>query len=183
MSAALRLALPSRRATTRLAARLAPLLAPGDLLIASGPLGAGKTFWVRALCRRLGVPGSTRVTSPTFTLVQHYDVTLRDGAAALAHADLYRLGGTEAASDEAADDVRELGLDAARAEGALLVVEWGEPFIRVLGGDALVLGFEPEPRAVSLRATGPRSEQLCAELRAALARAPLDKPRRLLRPS
>jgi tRNA threonylcarbamoyladenosine biosynthesis protein TsaE len=137
--------LPTRRATIRLARRLAPLLAGGDLVVLSGGLGAGKTFLVRAICRALGLPESVPVTSPTFTLVQEYATK-----PALAHADLYRL------ADER--DVRRLGLDVMRDEGWLVLVEWGEPYIGALGGDALVLSLVREPRGCALRATGPRSE-------------------------
>ena len=89
--------LPTERATRELAARVAPHLAAGDLLVLSGPLGSGKTFFARALCRALGLPPSERVPSPTFTLVHEHDTE-----PPVSHADLYRL--------RDADDVRRLGL-------------------------------------------------------------------------
>jgi tRNA A37 threonylcarbamoyladenosine biosynthesis protein TsaE len=93
------------------------------------------------------------VTSPTFTLVQEHDTV-----PPLAHADLYRLNGPE--------QLRELGLDAQRDDGRLLLVEWGEPYIRELGGDALVLTFALEPRKVVVSASGRRSHAILAELSA-----------------
>jgi len=140
----LSVALPARRATIHLAQALAPLLKPRDLVILSGPLGAGKTFFARALCRALGLPASVAVTSPTFTLLHEHPTE-----PPLSHADLYRLS-TE-------QDVRRLGLDAERDLGRILVVEWGEPFIAVLGGDALIITLYPEPRRAELSATGERS--------------------------
>jgi len=136
--------LPTRRATTRLARRLAPLLAAGDLVILSGELGAGKTFFVRALCRALGLSERVRVTSPTFSLIHEHDTS-----PPVAHADLYRLS-TER-------EVREIGLAEQRDDGRLLLVEWGEPFIGLLGGDALVVGLGLAPRRAEIRATGPRA--------------------------
>jgi tRNA threonylcarbamoyladenosine biosynthesis protein TsaE len=144
--------LPSKQATTRLAADLAPLLKPADSILLAGPLGAGKTFFARALARALGLAADQRVTSPTFSLVHEYDTQPK-----LVHADLYRLGDNERA-------VFELGLRAARDEGALLVVEWGVPFERILGGDALVLTLAREPRQALISATGPRSQQLVEAL-------------------
>jgi tRNA threonylcarbamoyladenosine biosynthesis protein TsaE len=141
-------ALPDKRATSRLAAELAPLLAPGDLLLLDGPLGAGKTFFVRALGRALGLTASERVTSPTFTLVHEYATEPK-----LVHADLYRLNDDERA-------VFELGLLPERDDGALLAVEWGLPFERILGGDALILRLEREPRRALLSATGARSREV-----------------------
>jgi tRNA threonylcarbamoyladenosine biosynthesis protein TsaE len=146
-------ALPTRRATQQLARRLAPLLAPGDLLILDGPLGSGKTFFTRALCRALGLPASQRVPSPTFTLVHEHATE-----PPVAHADLYRLTGLE--------QVRQLGLDAQRDEGRLLVVEWGEPYIELLGGDALILRLSLDPRSARFSATGPRSARVLAALSA-----------------
>ena len=141
-------ALPDKRATSRLAAELAPLLAPADLLLLDGPLGAGKTFFVRALARALGLSPSERVTSPTFTLVHEYAT-----APKLVHADLYRLNDDEHA-------VFQLGLLPERDDGALLAVEWGLPFERVLGGDALILRLERDPRRALISATGARSRDV-----------------------
>ena len=140
--------LGTRRRTIQLARRIAPALVAGDLLILKGDLGAGKTFFARALCRALGVPSNTRVTSPTFTLVHEYEARLP-----IHHADAYRLAdGSELAA---------LGLREARAAGAVLLVEWGEPHLAALGGDALILGFSAPPeRAVEITATGPRSRAL-----------------------
>ena len=139
--------LPTERATRELAERVAPHVAASDLIILTGPLGSGKTFFTRALCHALGLPARTRVPSPTFTLVHEHDTT-----PPLSHADLYRL--------RDADDVRRLGLDSQRDDGRMLVVEWGEPYIDVLGGDALVIELFTAPRRAALRATGERSRTL-----------------------
>jgi tRNA threonylcarbamoyladenosine biosynthesis protein TsaE len=144
-------ALPTRRATVQLARRLGGALAGGDLIVLSGDLGAGKTFMARAICRALGVPPEIPVTSPTFTLVHEYDARLP-----VRHADLYRLGGEE--------ELAALGLREQRAEGAVLLVEWGEPYLAALGGDGLLLGMAVSPsgvREARLTATGPRSAALC----------------------
>jgi tRNA threonylcarbamoyladenosine biosynthesis protein TsaE len=145
------LALPTRRATTHLGQRIARVLSGGDLVILSGALGAGKTFLVRALCRELGVPARVRVTSPTFTLVHEHRAKLP-----IVHADLYRL--------ETAAAVRELGLDSLRDDGRLLLVEWGEPYLELLGRDALVVELSLTPRRATLRATGPGSAKVLQAL-------------------
>lgn len=71
--------------TEALAARVAALLEPGDVVLVAGELGAGKTTFVRGACRALGVAG--RVTSPTFTIGRRYE-----GRLPVSHLDLYRLG-------------------------------------------------------------------------------------------
>lgn len=71
--------------TEALAARLAAALAPGDVVLVSGELGAGKTTFVRGACRALGIAGP--VTSPTFTIGRRYE-----GRVPVSHLDLYRLG-------------------------------------------------------------------------------------------
>lgn len=146
--------LPTRRATIHFARALASCLSPGDLVILSGDLGAGKTFFTRALARALGVPRDEQVTSPTFTLVHELE-----GRVPIAHADVYRL------RDE--DDLLSLGLRERRGEGAVVVVEWGEPYLDSLGGDAIVITFEHAERGrrALVRAVGPRGEAIASALR------------------
>jgi tRNA threonylcarbamoyladenosine biosynthesis protein TsaE len=147
--------LPTRRATIRLARALAKALEPGDLLILSGDLGAGKTFFTRALSRALGVPSREPITSPTFTLMHEYEARVP-----ITHADLYRVG------DE--DELLHLGLRNRRGEGSVLIVEWGEPFEGALGGDALHLTFDLDPagsRKARIQASGKRSSLLLEDLR------------------
>jgi tRNA threonylcarbamoyladenosine biosynthesis protein TsaE len=138
--------LPTRRATIRLAKRLAPAIEGGDLLVLAGDLGAGKTFFARALCRALSVPAEVRITSPTFTLVHEYR-----GRLPILHVDAYRL--------RDAAEMIELGVREQRAEGAAVIVEWGERYLVELGGDGLVLTFDISPagdRAVRATPAGPR---------------------------
>jgi tRNA threonylcarbamoyladenosine biosynthesis protein TsaE len=116
------------------------VLAPGDLLLLEGALGAGKTFFARALLRALGVPSDERVTSPTFALVQDYQ-----GRVPIAHADLYRLGD--------ASELDMLGLRARRGEGAIVVVEWGGPYREALGGDSMTLAIDVDSSGTQRIAT------------------------------
>jgi tRNA threonylcarbamoyladenosine biosynthesis protein TsaE len=117
------LELGTRRATRRLGLAIARSLEPGDLVLLSGDLGAGKTFLARAIARGLGV--RTAMTSPTFTLVRE----LPTPRGLLVHADLYRLRG-----DALDAETRRLGLREHRVEGAFVIVEWGEDALDALGG-------------------------------------------------
>lgn len=147
-----RMQLDSRRETVRLGTSLAATAHAGDLLVLSGDLGAGKTFLARAMGRALGVPKDVRITSPTFTLVHQYPARLP-----LVHADLYRV--------HDAHGLVELGLQELRGDGCLVVVEWGEPYVTQLGGDALVVRLElaPRGRLAVLAATGPRAAEWLVE--------------------
>ena len=154
--------LPTRRHTVRLGHALAACTNPGDLLLLSGELGAGKTFLARAWARALGV--GRRVTSPTFVLVNEYMTS----KGLLLHADLYRLRDTPTFER----DVLRLGLRERRDEGAIVLVEWGDEAERLLGGPAaitVVLRFAGERgREVSLQ--GPRAQ--CVEVGVAVEQEP-----------
>jgi tRNA threonylcarbamoyladenosine biosynthesis protein TsaE len=132
------------------------------LVILSGDLGAGKTFFTRALSRVLGVSPNEPITSPTFTLMHEYEARLP-----ITHADLYRL------ADE--DELAQLGLRDRRGEGSVLVVEWGEPFEAALGGDALRITFDLEPggsRSARIEESGERSHELHGALRRVIGLSP-----------
>lgn len=78
----------SSEETERLGAELGAELRAGEIVLVAGELGAGKTTFVRGACRALGVQGP--VTSPTFTIGQHYPAS--GPVASVAHLDLYRIG-------------------------------------------------------------------------------------------
>jgi tRNA threonylcarbamoyladenosine biosynthesis protein TsaE len=103
--------LPDMAATQKLGAALARLLRVGDVVALWGELGAGKTTLARAVVTELGYTGD--VPSPTFTLVQTYDLS----PAAVWHFDLYRIDNP--------DEVIELGFEEALAE-AISLIEWPE---------------------------------------------------------
>jgi tRNA threonylcarbamoyladenosine biosynthesis protein TsaE len=107
--------------------RLGRLLRAGDLVVLTGPLGAGKTALVQGIGAGLGVRGD--VTSPTFVIARvHRPDTARGGQVALVHADAYRLS---AAADPRAE-IDDLDLDASM-EDSVTVVEWGEGVVEQLG--------------------------------------------------
>jgi len=105
--------LPDEEATGRLAMDLAAMLVAGDLVALSGDLGAGKSTLARALIRELAQDPMLEVPSPTFTLIQSYDLPRHR----VVHADLYRLGD--------ASELEELGW-ADQTDGAVTLVEWPE---------------------------------------------------------
>lgn len=113
------LELPDAAATEALGARLASELAPGDLVLLEGPLGAGKTTLVRGLVRALG-GDPAEVCSPTFILVETYEVRA-GGIRRVHHADLYRVRGRARAPWE------ELGVGELLDDPhAVVAVEWPE---------------------------------------------------------
>lgn len=106
--------------------RLARLLHAGDLLLLSGPLGAGKTALTQGIGAGLGVRGD--ITSPTFVIARvHRPDPGRGGRVTLVHADAYRLG----ESPDPRAEIDDLDLDASVDE-AVTVVEWGEGMVEQL---------------------------------------------------
>ncbi|MEU8364827.1 tRNA (adenosine(37)-N6)-threonylcarbamoyltransferase complex ATPase subunit type 1 TsaE [Nonomuraea sp. NPDC048882] len=128
-------------------ARLAARLRPGDLLVLSGPLGAGKTTLVQGIAEGLKVRGP--ITSPTFVIARVHP-SLRQGPP-LVHVDAYRLGGDL--------EVDDLDLDAS-LEDSVTVVEWGEGLVEGLAEDRLEIHIDreagDEARIVTLRGVGSR---------------------------
>jgi tRNA threonylcarbamoyladenosine biosynthesis protein TsaE len=108
----------SEAETAGIASDLAATLSPGDVLLLSGNLGAGKTAFVRGLAAGLGIDPE-EVSSPTFTLVHEY----RGGRFTLYHVDLYRL-------EKAATD--ELGLE--ELHRGVLAIEWPDRLTHALPG-------------------------------------------------
>ena len=115
----LQLELPDLSATARLGALLADGLVAGDVISLSGPLGAGKSALARAIIQAAN-PDETDVPSPTFTLVQTYE--LGDGTP-LWHLDLYRV--------ENPEDAMQLGLDDAFVD-AVCLIEWPDRLKKLL---------------------------------------------------
>ncbi|MDG4864845.1 tRNA (adenosine(37)-N6)-threonylcarbamoyltransferase complex ATPase subunit type 1 TsaE [Streptomyces sp. T-3] len=120
-----RLTVNSPEEMRELGLSLAKLLRPGDLVMLTGELGAGKTTLTRGLGEGLGVRGA--VTSPTFVIARVHP-SLVDGPP-LVHVDAYRLGG-------GLDEMEDLDLDVSLPE-SVIVVEWGEGKVEELSDDRL----------------------------------------------
>jgi tRNA threonylcarbamoyl adenosine modification protein YjeE len=135
-------------ATETLAGGLAPLVGATDVIALHGDLGAGKTTFVRALLRVLGIEGE--VPSPTYTLMQTYE----SAAFPVYHFDLYRL--------KKAEELEEIGFDDACADG-LVLIEWPERAGTFMPKDRLDLRFsfdERGGRQVSLLPQGRWKDRL-----------------------
>jgi tRNA threonylcarbamoyl adenosine modification protein YjeE len=126
-------AITSESALRRFVADIAAALQPGDLITLSGDLGAGKTTFARALIRHLAGNPAIPVPSPTFTLLQTYELP----PFPLVHADLYRLEGP--------GELAELGFDDL-PKGAVVLLEWPDRAAGFLPADRLDVAFTLAPQ-------------------------------------
>ncbi len=147
--------------TRALAAEVAPLAKPGDLLLLAGDLGAGKTAFVQGLARGLGV--QEQVTSPGFVLARPYA-----GRMTLLHLDVYRLDHLQ--------ELHDLGITELLDEGGVTVIEWGDVVAPALPADFMEVRLtvsddegDDDVRLFSFRAVGPRWPARTAALRRAMA--------------
>ena len=124
--------LPTVTDTESLGAELGRRLGAGDLVVLSGPLGAGKTVLVRGIAAGLGVRGT--VTSPTFVIARVHAAGAR--GVPLVHVDAYRLGGL--------DELDDLDLDTDLVD-AVVAVEWGEGRAERLADRHLLVRLERRP--------------------------------------
>ncbi len=115
--------------TRQLAAAVAPLCVPGDVLLLAGDLGAGKTAFAQGFGSGLGI--TDPITSPTFTLVRSYPVAARSGVRVLLHADLYRL--------DYLHEIVDLGLGELIEDGGVALIEWGDAAEPILGEGSLTV--------------------------------------------
>ncbi len=151
MSSGVTLATTSAGATRDLAATVAARCIPGDVLLLSGDLGAGKTTFAQGFGRALGIVEP--VTSPTFTLVRQYELADgHGGIRVLLHADVYRL--------EHLAEVVDLGLGQLVEDAGVALVEWGDAAEPVLGDGALSIRLEADAddddrRSITVSADGP----------------------------
>jgi tRNA threonylcarbamoyladenosine biosynthesis protein TsaE len=132
--------------TAALGRLIGATLPPGTLLALEGPLGAGKTHFVKGVALGLGVPREEPVVSPTFVLVREYE-----GDATLYHIDAYRLGDAE--------ELRDLGLDEMLADPrGVVALEWADRTPEALPESTIRLAFEhvaPSERRIRVAAHDP----------------------------
>jgi tRNA threonylcarbamoyladenosine biosynthesis protein TsaE len=130
--------------TQAVAARLADLARPGDLILLEGDMGAGKTAFVQGFAGALGVHDP--VTSPTFTLAHEYQ-----GRLLVHHLDVYRL--------ERLSETVDLALSELLDGDGVTLVEWGDAVLPALPPDYLELRFtfgaEADDRRITVRYVGP----------------------------
>ncbi|MGA7788719.1 MAG: tRNA (adenosine(37)-N6)-threonylcarbamoyltransferase complex ATPase subunit type 1 TsaE [Xanthobacteraceae bacterium] len=166
--------LADEEATQRFMIDIAAALEPGDLVTLSGDLGAGKTTFARALIRYLAGDDTIEVPSPTFTLMQSYELP----RFALVHADLYRLSG--------AAELAELGFDDL-PDATVVVMEWPDRAAGFLPPDRLDVAFTLVPalgpdvrnvRCVGYGSFAPRVDRI-ADIRTFLDESGFGEARRV----
>lgn len=131
--------LPTAQDTIALGARLGQQLRAGDVVVLSGPLGAGKTVLAKGIAQAMDVEGP--VISPTFVLARVHRAR-QDGAPAMIHVDMYRL--LDHTSVDLLAELDSLDLDT-ELDDAVVVVEWGEGLAERLSDNHLDVRLERGP--------------------------------------
>ena len=141
--------------------RLAKLVRGGDVLLLSGPLGAGKTTFAQGFGAGLGI--GEPIVSPTFTIARELEGRFADGSPAhLVHVDAYRLGGNAYAPGQDTvgrllDELESLGLDEELedpGEHTVILMEWGEQMAAALAPERLEIHFDRPLDAPAVTADG-----------------------------
>jgi tRNA threonylcarbamoyladenosine biosynthesis protein TsaE len=125
------ISIPSLEKLDQAASRFLELAGPQTVIVFSGEMGAGKTTFIQAICRQLGI--SVEVNSPTFSLVNEYFTP--DGSSVY-HFDLYRI--------ESPDELFDIGYEEYFFSGCLCLVEWPEKASKLIPGDALWVHIETD---------------------------------------
>ncbi|QAY33044.1 tRNA (adenosine(37)-N6)-threonylcarbamoyltransferase complex ATPase subunit type 1 TsaE [Bifidobacterium pullorum subsp. gallinarum] len=152
MTTPLTITAPTTESMRELGAAVASITTGGDVILLSGPLGAGKTTFAQGFGRGLGIDGP--IVSPTFTIARELDGRFADGSPAhLIHVDAYRLGGTAYAPgqnsvDRLLDELESLGLDEELdepGEHTVILMEWGEQMAAALAPERLEIHISRSP--------------------------------------
>ena len=133
--------------------RLGRLLSPGDVILLTGELGAGKTCLVKGIAKRLGIIGRC-ITSPTFIIVNEYT-----GKIPLYHIDLYRIGSIE--------DLRDIGMEELVYGKGVTAIEWAERIKDTLPDERLEISLkwvDDKTRTIDIRAFGSHHREILKKL-------------------
>lgn len=143
----------SSEETVKLGRKLGRLLQPGDLIVLTGELGSGKTWFTKGIA--LGLDISEVVTSPSFALMNAYE-----GRCPLFHMDVYRL--------EEREDFLDTGLDEYFEGAGVVVMEWGDKWPDILPARQLTVVFKilgEASRELSMASGHPRMLEVMAGLK------------------
>ena len=133
-----------------LASRVARVLGPGEVVVLSGEVGTGKTTFVRAAARSLGV--EEMVTSPTYQLARVYEGLKNGRRVIVNHLDLYRLEGIEERDVLELDDYIE--------PDAVTFIEWADPALGMIENPSIVHIYHESPTTRRISLQGPAAERL-----------------------
>ena len=141
----------SQQHTTRLGQVIGRVLRGGETIALYGPLGAGKTAFVRGIAQGLGA-SPTAVTSPTFVVIHEYQ-----GRLPLAHVDLYRIGSPR--------ELESTGLTEYFSGQTITAIEWADKGLASLPQDRIEIVLNhrtARTRTIQLSVTGPKSHEVFA---------------------